>query len=349
MLARSVPPREARRPVTLGVGEPFTATVRVAAYAALLLALPILLFQAYAFVLPAFSREERNVALPLMAMVPFLFIAGVVFAYFMILPNAIDFLQNFNDDNFDILLQAKDYYRFAIMLMIVMGVCFQVPVGILAFTRLGIVSVAQLRHSRRYTIIGIAVVAMLLPGQDPVTMLSLMAPLYVLFEGSILLASLIERRAEKRADPTSPTTSKPERMLFDLRGAGRRRTVKVVYITLAFLMGGGLVLFGIGGDVSGGLVDAITERGGGGDDGSDRFRKQEAAALKRTQANPQDAAAWAALARARFQLAGIGENFDPAKGTFTKAGTAKLTSAGDAWEPLPGAGTRRSPTTASPA
>jgi hypothetical protein len=121
-------------------------------------------------------------------------------------------------------------------------------------------------------------------------------------------------------------------MLFDLRGAGRRRTVKVVYITLAFLMGGGLVLFGIGGDVSGGLVDAITERGGGGDDGSDRFRKQEAAALKRTQANPQDAAAWAALARARFQLAGIGENFDPAKGTFTKTGTAKLTSAGEAWD-----------------
>jgi sec-independent protein translocase protein TatC len=199
VLARSVPPREARRPVTLGVGEPFTATVRVAAYAALLLALPILLFQAYAFVLPAFSREERNIALPLMAMVPFLFIAGVVFAYFMILPNAIDFLQNFNDDNFDILLQAKDYYRFAIMLMIVMGVCFQVPVGILAFTRLVIVSVAQLRRSRRYTIIGIAVVAMLLPGQDPVTMLSLMAPLYVLFEGSILLASLIERRAKKRA------------------------------------------------------------------------------------------------------------------------------------------------------
>lgn len=121
-------------------------------------------------------------------------------------------------------------------------------------------------------------------------------------------------------------------MLFDLRGAGRRRTVKVVYITLAFLMGGGLVLFGIGGDVSGGLVDAITERGGGGDDGSDRFRKQEAAALKRTEANPQDAAAWAALARARFQLAGIGENFDPAKGTFTKTGTAKLTAAGDAWD-----------------
>ena len=121
-------------------------------------------------------------------------------------------------------------------------------------------------------------------------------------------------------------------MLFDLRGAGRRRTVKVVYITLAFLMGGGLVLFGIGGDVSGGLVDAITERGGGGDDGSDRFRKAEAAALARTKANPQDAAAWAALARARFQIAGLGENFDPEKATFTKSGRAKLVSAEEAWD-----------------
>jgi hypothetical protein len=123
-------------------------------------------------------------------------------------------------------------------------------------------------------------------------------------------------------------------MLFDLRGSGRRRTVKIVYITLAFLMGGGLVLFGIGGGggISGGLVDAITGTTGGGDTSGDRFRKQEAAALAKTKANPQDAPAWAALARARFQLAGAGENFDAAKSTFTKKGVATLTSAGDAWE-----------------
>jgi hypothetical protein len=123
-------------------------------------------------------------------------------------------------------------------------------------------------------------------------------------------------------------------MLFDLRGSGRRRTVKIVYIALAFLMGGGLVLFGIGGGggISGGLVDAITGTTGGGDTSGDRFRKQEAAALAKTKANPQDAPAWAALARARFQLAGAGENFDAAKSTFTKKGVAQLNSAGDAWE-----------------
>ena len=100
-------------------------------------------------------------------------------------------------------------------------------------------------------------------------------------------------------------------MLFDLRSAGRRRTVKIVYITLAFLMGGGLVLFGIGGEVSGGLVDALTERGGGGDDASERFQQREDDALARTRRNPQDEAAWLALTRARVQLAGQGDNIDP--------------------------------------
>jgi sec-independent protein translocase protein TatC len=195
--AAAAPKASARRPVTLGVGEPFTVTFKVVGYAALLVSLPFLLYQAYAFVLPAFSPRERQIALPLMAMVPFLFIAGVVFAYYMILPNAISFLQNFNDDNFDILLQARDYYKFSIMVLAAMGVLFQVPIGILAITRVGIVTPRQLRKNRRYAILVIAIVAMVLPGQDPVTMLLLMAPLLVLFEGSILLAALVDRRVER--------------------------------------------------------------------------------------------------------------------------------------------------------
>ena len=197
--AAAAPEAGGRRPVTLGVGEPFTVTFRVVGYAALLLSLPLLLYQAYAFILPAFSPREREVAMPLMAMVPFLFIGGVVFAYYFVLPNAINFLQNFNDDNYDILLQARDFYKFSIMVLMVMGVLFQVPIGILAVTRAGIVTTAQLRKNRRYAILVIAILAMLLPGQDPITMLLMMAPLIVLFEGSILLASLLDRRAERAA------------------------------------------------------------------------------------------------------------------------------------------------------
>jgi sec-independent protein translocase protein TatC len=195
--AAAVPPPTAKRPVTLGVGEPFTATFKVAAWAALLLAFPLILYQAYAFVLPAFDPREREVALPLMLGVPFLFIAGVVFAYYMVLPPAINFLQNFNDDSYDILLQARDFYSFEVMILLAMGALFQVPIGILAATRLGLITPRQLRKWRRYALVIIAVVAALLPGQDPVTMTMLMLPMLVLYEGSILFASLLDRRARR--------------------------------------------------------------------------------------------------------------------------------------------------------
>jgi len=121
-------------------------------------------------------------------------------------------------------------------------------------------------------------------------------------------------------------------MLFDLRGSGRRRTVKIVYITLAFLMGGGLVLFGIGGAVSGGLVDAITNNSGGGGDTTGRLENAERAATRRARANPTDAAAWAAVARARFNLANAGDNLDPNTGAYSADGRRMLRAAGDAWE-----------------
>jgi hypothetical protein len=122
-------------------------------------------------------------------------------------------------------------------------------------------------------------------------------------------------------------------MLFDLRGSGRRRVVKIVYLTLAFLMGGGLILFGIGGGgaLSGGLVDAITESNGGGD-GSGRFVDAERKAAAAARANPQDAALWAALARARFNLASTGDNVDTNTGEYSAAGKAQLQAASRAWE-----------------
>ncbi len=208
-------PSSVREPVTLGVAEPFTATFKVAAYAAILLSLPIILWQLYAFVLPAFSPRERRVALPLMSMVPVLFVSGAVFAYFVVVPSAIRVLQNFNSDNFDILVQAKDLYKFTIMACIALGALFQVPIGILLLTRMEIISVAQLRANRRYAILVIAVLAMLLPGTDPVTMLLSMLPLIVLYEGSILIASFMDRRARKRAASAGDDDDDPTVLLDD--------------------------------------------------------------------------------------------------------------------------------------
>jgi sec-independent protein translocase protein TatC len=214
--AASSPQTSTKRPVTLGVGEPLTATLIVAGYTALLLTLPLLLYQLYAFVLPAFSPTERQVAVPLMLMVPFLFYAGVVFAYFAVLPAAVDFLQNFNDENYDVLLQARDYNKFAIMVLGAMGLLFRLPVAILAITRMGILTPRQLRKNRRYAILVIAILAALLPGGDPVTMLLMMVPILFLYEGSILLASLLDRRAARaRAREEANEAADTELTTFD--------------------------------------------------------------------------------------------------------------------------------------
>ncbi len=192
--ADAMPTNRERQPVTLGVAEPFTTTMSVALYAALLLALPLILFQAYAFILPAFEPKERKVVLPLMLMIPLLFIGGVVFGYLVVLPRAVDFLQNFNDDDFDILVQARDYYRFSILFLAGIGFLFQIPVGVLAVTRLGLVTPKQLRKNRGYVILGIAVLAAVAtPTPDPLTMTLAMAPLIVLFELSILVAAWVNR------------------------------------------------------------------------------------------------------------------------------------------------------------
>ncbi len=190
-LPKTTPPRV---PITTGVGEPFTVTLTVAAYFALLFSLPIILYQAYAFVLPAFSPRERRVALPLMMMVPVLFLAGVAFGFYLVLPPAISFLQNFNNTNFDVLIQARDYYRFEIMVLLAMGLVFQLPVGLLALDVAGIVNARMLRSIWRYAIVAIAIVAALLPGVDPVTTTIEMVPLLLLYGLSILLLEIADRR-----------------------------------------------------------------------------------------------------------------------------------------------------------
>src|SRR6266480_360033 len=119
-------------------------------------------------------------------------------------------------------------------------------------------------------------------------------------------------------------------MLFDLRGRGRRRTVQTIYVTLAILMGGGLVFFGIGGNTSGGLFDAFKSGGSGG--GSDVFSKQAAQAEKTLKVNGNDVAAWAVLARARFQQAGQGGNYDQQTSQFTDKGKTALQQSSAAWE-----------------
>ena len=179
--------------ITFGVTEPFTTTLTVSAYGAIVLALPVVLWQLYAYVLPAFSATERRVILPILLLFPVLFLAGIAFAYFVVMPAALNFLLDFNDGQFNIQLRAREYYGFFSMTEIACGLIFQLPLAIIAVTRLGIVRIEQLTENRRYAYLAIAILAAALPGVDPITMLIEMVPLLVLYELSILLARVLGR------------------------------------------------------------------------------------------------------------------------------------------------------------
>ena len=188
-LAAGPLPNDRDQLITFGVTEPFTTTLTVSAYGAIVLSLPIVLWQLYAYIL----QTEKRVVLPILLLFPFLFLLGLAFAYFVVMPAAVNFLLDFNDDQFNIQLRARDYYSFFAMTEIACGLIFQLPLAIIAVTRLGIVRVEQLSENRRYAYLAIAILAAALPGVDPVTMLIEMVPLLVLYELSILLARVLGR------------------------------------------------------------------------------------------------------------------------------------------------------------
>ena len=187
-------PANLPEPITFGVTEPFTTTLTNSAYFAALLALPVIIYQIYAFILPAFSPMERRVARPMILMAPVLFVLGVLFCYFVVLPPATDFLLSFNSDEFNTQVRARDYYGFVMLTMGAMGLGFQLPIAVLSAVRLGITTPQKLRANRRYAILVIAILAALLPTIDPITLLLEMIPMILLYEGSILLASILGRK-----------------------------------------------------------------------------------------------------------------------------------------------------------
>jgi sec-independent protein translocase protein TatC len=187
------------KPITIGVGEPFLTTMAVAAYFALLFSLPLLIYEAYGFVIPALNPQERRTARPVMVVAPLLFLAGIVFSYLVVLPPAIHFLQGYNHEQFDILVQAKAYYTFEILTMLATGVAFQLPLGLLALHRLGVIDGGTLTRQWRYAVVIIAVIAAAMPGADPVTTGLETLPLVILFLVSIVLLKIADRLAAARA------------------------------------------------------------------------------------------------------------------------------------------------------
>jgi sec-independent protein translocase protein TatC len=198
--AQSLPSKTSGvNPITIGIAEPFTVTLKVALYAALIMALPVLLYEAFAFVVPALTDQERGVVTPVIAVAPMLFFAGVVFTYIVVLPAAIRFLQGYNSSHFQTLIQAGSTYSFEVLTMGAIGLAFEMPLLLVGLRAAGVIDGSTLTRHWRYAIVTLAVVAAAMPGADPVTTGLETAPLLVLFVASAVLLKLLDRRAAKRA------------------------------------------------------------------------------------------------------------------------------------------------------
>ena len=186
--------------VTLGVTEPFTTSVKVSFIAAIAIALPILLWQAWAFLAPAVEPHFERVILVFVLMAMTLFVCGVLFMYYIVLPRALDFLTSYDDNIYDIQIRASYYYSFAAMTLLAGGLAFLMPIFVLALVRLRVLTSDRLRKNRRIAYVVLLVFAILLPTVDPISLAFETIPLLVLYEMSVWLSVLMERRWDRGWD-----------------------------------------------------------------------------------------------------------------------------------------------------
>ena len=189
--------------LVLGPLDQIMTSISIAIYGALIITLPVLTYQLYAFVLPAFPEEHHKHIKPMVWSVPILFLVGVVFAWYLVVPPAFDFLINFNQDQFNVQLRAKEYIQFVLLTLLAMGLVFEMPMVMMTLGRLGVVSSAMMKRHWRISIVALAVLAMLLPGVDPISYIVEFIPLLVLYGLSYFLVKLVEPK------PASPPQSEP--------------------------------------------------------------------------------------------------------------------------------------------
>jgi sec-independent protein translocase protein TatC len=187
-------PAAHRHPVTFGIAEPFMTSMKISLVAGLGLALPVVLWQVWSYLAPAFQQHVQRTVVGLVLAATGLFAVGVAFGDRIALPAAVHFLTSYDDNIYNIQVRAQDYYSFAIMVLAAVGLVFELPIFVLALVRLGVTSSAKLRKNRRIGYVVVAALAVALPGVDPVTTLFEMVPLLILFESSIWLSVALESR-----------------------------------------------------------------------------------------------------------------------------------------------------------
>lgn len=197
-LKRPLPP--GKELVTLGVTEPFFISFKVSFYAAIAVALPILLYQLWSFLAPAVAEDTQRVVSIFVGIATTLFAAGVAFGYAIVLPRALKFLTEYDDELYDVQIRASYYYGFVTVALLGMALVFELPIFVLALVRLRILTSDKLRRNRKMGIFLVVLVAALLPTVDPVSLAFEAIPMLILFEASIWLSVLMERRWERAGE-----------------------------------------------------------------------------------------------------------------------------------------------------
>jgi sec-independent protein translocase protein TatC len=187
-------PANRRHLITFGVAEPFMTSLKVSLYAGFAIALPVILWQIWSFLAPAVRKGVEKSVFGFVAFATVLFAAGIAFGHQVALPAAVHFLTSYDSGIYDIQIRASSYYSFALLSLLAVGIVFELPVFILGLVRFRILTAAKLRRNRRIGYVTMAALAVALPGVDPVTTVFEMVPLMILFEGSIWLAVIFERR-----------------------------------------------------------------------------------------------------------------------------------------------------------
>jgi sec-independent protein translocase protein TatC len=165
----------------------------------IVVASPVVLYQAWAFLSPALYRHEKRMVVPVLVGATLLFLAGAALAFFVVMPFTLKFLFGIQSASIAPMLSATEYFDFAFGMALAFGAVFELPILILALTALGIVSPALLNRFRRHAIVGCVVVAAFItPGGDPTSLLALSIPLYVLYELSVVLSIVVYKRRMRK-------------------------------------------------------------------------------------------------------------------------------------------------------
>lgn len=201
ILSLMVEPIRDRELITLSPTESFMTVFKVVAYAGLIVASPVIIYQIWAFVAPGLRTKERRVVIFATIFTSLLFIGGVVFGWIFVLPRGLDFLLNYQDDIFNQQVQAAKYFSFVAMFLLGFGIVFEIPAMLLTLARFGIVSHDMLAKNRKYALlIGAVVSAALTPGQDLFSMIAMFIPTMLLYEFSVQASRVIQKRRQKKEE-----------------------------------------------------------------------------------------------------------------------------------------------------